>query len=135
MASNRGLFLFNRQRRLSRRPCRYCLRAPGAEKGTAVEYAFLKLLEVEIDYRCDVKRDELRNHQPANYNQAQRPARRTISAITQRDRRRAEDGSQRRHQNRPEAIHARIVNCLISSFAVFNSLTCKVDNQDSDASM
>ena len=43
-----------------------------AEELTAIENAFLESFKVEINHRCDEKRDELGNHQTAYYNQAER---------------------------------------------------------------
>src|SRR5882762_9623320 len=51
--------------------------ASRAEERCAIQNLFLKLFEIEINHRRDVKRDELRDYQAADYHQPQRSPRRT----------------------------------------------------------
>src|SRR5438309_341684 len=78
-------------------------RVPRTEERGAVEYLLLKLFEVKIDYRRDVERDELRNHQAADNHQPERPPRRTIRSVTQRDGHCAKHRRQRGHQDRAKS--------------------------------
>ena len=60
-----------------------------AEEGRAVQHLLLELLEVEVDHRRDVERDELGDDQAADDDQAERPARGAVGAEAERDRDRA----------------------------------------------
>src|ERR1700754_1150302 len=101
------------------------------EEGSAVQHPFLKLFEVEINYRSDVKRYELRNDQAADDDQPEGPSRGAVSPVAERDWDCAEDGGERGHQDRAEAIHAGVVNRLLRGFARFHTLACEVDDHDS----
>ena len=91
-------------------------RAPSGRKKCGQDL-FLELFEVEINHRRDEKRDELGNDQAADDDQSQRPARSAVGAEAERDRQRAENRGERRHQDRPETVHAGIVNRLFRGFA------------------
>ena len=68
--------------------------AGSAEEREAVQHLLLEFFEVEVDRRRDKQRDELRHDQPADDDQAQRPARRAIGSVAQRDRQRAQQRRQ-----------------------------------------
>src|SRR6266516_7837435 len=103
---------------------------PRAEEGSTVQNRFLKLFQVKIDYRRDVERDELRDHESAHDYQTKWTAGRTIGAKAKRDGHRAKNRSQGRHQNRPETVHAGIMNRAVGGFAGVDTLPRKVDNHD-----
>src|SRR6185295_7665957 len=59
---------------------------PGAEERYAVEHSLLEPFQVEVDDRRDVQGDELRHDEPADDDQAERPARGAVGAEADRDR-------------------------------------------------
>ena len=61
----------------------FVMRVAAAKKGDAVEYILLEPFQREINHGSDVESNELGNDETAYYDQAKRPARRAIGAVTQ----------------------------------------------------
>src|SRR6476620_256502 len=57
----------------------------GPKEFAAIQHSLLKLFQVQINYRRNKEGDELRDHQPADDNQTQWPAGRTVGAIAECD--------------------------------------------------
>ncbi len=62
---------------------------------------------------------------PADDHQAQRPARRSIGAVSERDRQRAQQRRHRGHHDGTEALHAGVVNRLIVRDSLAHALLAK----------
>ena len=87
--------------------------ATAAGRGMLLDFLELRLeaalehpvdtVEIEIDDRRDVERQELRDAQPADHRDAKWLAQLRARAGAERDRQRAEDRGERRHHDRPEA--------------------------------
>src|SRR5262245_1918755 len=106
------------------------LGSSGLEERGAIQNLLLKLLEIQVNHWRDIQRDELRNDESTNHYQSQRPPRRSIRSVSERDRNRTKHRRQRRHQNRPETIHTRIVNRLVRRLARLDSMAREVDDHD-----
>src|SRR5512135_784127 len=102
----------------------------GAEERSAVQDFFLKLFEIEINHRGDEQGDELGHNQAADDDQTERAARRAVGAEAERDRNCAEHRRERGHEDRPEPVHARVVDRLLGRFAVIDALQREVDDHD-----
>src|SRR5215203_1633854 len=107
------------------------LRAPRPEERTTIQHTLLKLFEIEIDDRRYIQRYELRDDQSTNHYESERTSRRSISTVTECDRHRAKHRCERRHQNRPEPVHTRIVNSLIRRLACLDAMTREIHDHDS----
>ena len=67
-------------------------------------------VEIEIDDRRDVQRQELRHAQAADHRDAERLAQLGAGAGAERDRQRAEDRGECRHHDRTEAQQAGVAD-------------------------
>ena len=65
---------------------RFVMHVTAAQKRNFVEHALLEPFEREVNHRCDVERDQLRNDQAADNDETKRATRRSIGAITERKR-------------------------------------------------
>src|SRR5208283_5482005 len=111
--------------------CRGDSRVPRAKQGRAIEHLLLELLEVQVDYWSDVEREELRHHEATNHDQPERPTRSCISPEPHCDGDSADDCCERRHDEGPEPVHARVVDGLFGRFARFSPLAGEVNDHDS----
>src|SRR5262245_17019893 len=105
-------------------------RALRAEERSAVEDFFLELLEVEINHRGYEKSNELGDDQTTDDDQTQRLTRSAVGAEPESDRQGAKNRSEGRHQDRPEAVHAGIVNRLFGRLAGSHPVESEIDNHD-----
>ena len=56
------------------------------EERRAVQHLLLEFFQVQVNHRRHVERDELRDDEPADDHQAERPARSAVGAVAERDR-------------------------------------------------
>ena len=75
----------------------------------ALEHA-VDAVEIDVDDRRDVERQQLRQAQAADHRDAERLAQLGALAGAERDRQRAEDRRERRHHDRAEAQQARFAD-------------------------
>ena len=101
-----------------------------AEERNAVEHVFLEPFQPEINHRRDVERDQLRNDQPADDDQAKRTARRSIRAVAERKWHRAHQGGQCRHDDGTKTFDAGFVDGRTKVVAFVNAMQGEVDNHD-----
>src|SRR3982751_5690216 len=81
-----------------------------AEERHPIEDVFLERFEREINHRCDVEGDQLRDNEAANDDQAERAPRSSVSTVAESKRHSAHQRSQRGHDNRTETFDARFVD-------------------------
>ena len=90
----------------------------------------MELFEIQVNHRGDIEGNELGDHQAADNHKSERPARCAVGAESQRDRQRAENRREGRHQDRAEAVHTGIVNRFIGGLAGFHPLKSEIDDHD-----
>src|SRR5215471_10658268 len=76
-----------------------------------------KPFEIEVDDGCGVKRQPLRDEQPADNCDTQRAAELRPGSLAEGDRHSAEQGCKGRHHNRSEPQQAGLVDCLSRALA------------------
>src|SRR4029077_3443145 len=69
-----------------------------------------ELIESQVNHRCGVKREDLRNNQATNDGNAERFAEFAADAHPDGERQRAEHRGHRRHHDRPEPNETRLVD-------------------------
>src|SRR5690349_3333584 len=90
----------------------------------------LQPLEVQVDHRRDVQREELRKHQAADHRQAERHARGAAGAEADGDRQAAHERRHGGHHDRPEAGQPGLVDRLLRRQAAALRLDREVDHHD-----
>src|ERR1700682_3407580 len=90
----------------------------------------VEAVEIEIDHRRDVERQQLRQQKTAYHRDAQGLAQFGTRTRAERDRQRAEDRGERRHHDRPEAQKRRLADRLQWLHAVAAALDREVDHHD-----
>ena len=101
-----------------------------AEEGRTIEHLLLEFLEVQVDYRSDVEREELRHDEATNHDQPERPTRSCVGPETHCDGDSADDCRECRHDNWPEPVHAGIMDGLFGGFARVTPLAGEVDDHN-----
>src|SRR4029434_5434565 len=88
---------------------RFVMHVTAAQKRYFVEHAFLEPFERQVNDRCDVERDELRNNQAADNDETKRTTRRSIGAETEGKRKRTHQRGKRSHDDGAKTFDARLV--------------------------
>src|SRR5262249_14261626 len=107
-----------------RRRALVLLRSP--EERDPVEHLLLEILHVEVDHGRHEEREELRDEEPAYDDEAEGTPARAVRPDAERDRERAEDGRERRHEDGPEAVHGRVVDRLHRVLAVVHAVAREI---------
>src|SRR4030095_3532266 len=109
---------------------RFVMHVTAAQKRYFVEHAFLEPFERQVNHRCDVERDELRNNQAADNDKTKRTTRRSIGAETEGKRKRAHQRGKRSHDDGAKTFNAGLVNGGMPVITFIEPVQRKIDNHD-----